>query len=103
LASIRHPGDRRLLDPQIREPAFTRSGPVGNGPGIEEGRIDEEEEVFRCRRCGSGYHNRIARSWAACPRCLAKDRFTSPLEFELERRPIGARQRFEDGPPAARR
>ena len=49
--------------------------------------MDEEERLFRCSRCGSGYHNRIALSWAACPRCLGKDKTTSPLEFELDRRP----------------
>ena len=39
--------------------------------------------MFRCENCGSGYSMRAASSWEACPRCLARDRVTVPLTFEL--------------------
>ena len=39
--------------------------------------------MFRCESCGSGYSMRTASSWEACPRCLARDKITVPLTFEL--------------------
>ena len=39
--------------------------------------------MFRCESCGSGYSMRAASSWEACPRCLARDKVTVPLTFEL--------------------
>lgn len=39
--------------------------------------------MFRCDNCGSGYSMQAAASWEACPRCLAKDRISIPLSFEL--------------------
>ena len=39
--------------------------------------------MFRCENCGSGYSMRAASSWEACPRCLARDKVTVPLTFEL--------------------
>jgi hypothetical protein len=39
--------------------------------------------MFRCENCGSGYSMRAASSWKACPRCLARDKVTVPLTFEL--------------------
>ena len=46
--------------------------------------------MFRCESCGSGYSMRAASSWEACPRCLARDRVTVPLTFELGWRGGGA-------------
>ena len=42
--------------------------------------------MFRCEVCGSGYSMRAATSWECCPRCLARDNVTVPLNFELGRR-----------------
>ena len=39
--------------------------------------------MFRCENCGSGYSMRAASSWEACPRCLAREKVTVPLTFEL--------------------
>lgn len=39
--------------------------------------------MFRCESCGSGYSMRAASSWDCCPRCLARDKVTVPLTFEL--------------------
>jgi hypothetical protein len=39
--------------------------------------------MFRCDNCGSGYSIRAASSWECCPRCLARERVTVPLTFEL--------------------
>lgn len=49
--------------------------------------------MFRCENCGSGYSTRAASSWKACPRCLARDKVSVPLTFELGWRrsnPLGA-------------
>jgi hypothetical protein len=50
--------------------------------------------MFRCESCGSGYSMRAASSWEACPRCLARDKVTVPLTFEL-----GWRTREPDDQP----
>jgi hypothetical protein len=39
--------------------------------------------MFRCEECGSGYSMRAVSSWECCPRCLARDKTTVPLTFEL--------------------
>jgi len=39
--------------------------------------------MFRCENCGSGYSVRAASSWESCPRCLARDKTSVPLTFEL--------------------
>lgn len=39
--------------------------------------------MFRCDNCGSGYSAQAASSWTSCPRCLARDRVSVPLIFEL--------------------
>jgi hypothetical protein len=48
--------------------------------------------MFRCENCGSGYSIRAASSWECCPRCLARDRVTVPLTFELGWRGEGDRK-----------
>lgn len=39
--------------------------------------------MFRCANCGSGYSVQAASSWQFCPRCLARERVSVPLTFEL--------------------
>jgi hypothetical protein len=39
--------------------------------------------MFRCDNCGSGYSVTAASSWTACPRCLAREKISVPLTFEL--------------------
>jgi hypothetical protein len=39
--------------------------------------------MFRCDNCGSGYSVMAASSWDSCPRCLAKEKVSVPLSFEL--------------------
>lgn len=46
--------------------------------------------MFRCDHCGSGYSAQAAASWTSCPRCLARDKVTVPLTFELGWRRQGA-------------
>jgi hypothetical protein len=56
--------------------------------------------VFRCENCGSGYSVRAASSLDCCPRCLARDRVTVPLAFELGWR---ERERAEPGAETLKR
>jgi hypothetical protein len=56
---------------------------------------EEETAMFRCESCGSGYSMRAASSWEACPRCLARDKITVPLTFELGWRSGEAGRRSE--------
>jgi len=65
--------------------------------------IQEEAAMFRCENCGSGYSMRAASSWEACPRCLARDRVTVPLTFELGWRGAGQGSEKEsaDAQPAS--
>ena len=37
--------------------------------------------MFECGRCKSSYSARHAAAMAKCPRCLARDKVTSPLTF----------------------
>ena len=39
--------------------------------------------MFRCGSCGSGYSVQAVATWESCPRCLAKERVSVPLTFEL--------------------
>jgi len=55
--------------------------------------------MFRCEKCGSGYSMRAASSWEACPRCLARDKVTVPLTFELGWR---SREAGEQPQPSSR-
>ena len=57
--------------------------PVGLSVKTITGSIQEEEAMFRCENCGSGYSMRAASSWESCPRCLAREKITVPLTFEL--------------------
>jgi hypothetical protein len=59
--------------------------------------------MFRCENCGSGYSMRAASSWEACPRCLARDKTTVPLTFELGWRGGGGRAAAEAEPLAVKR
>lgn len=38
--------------------------------------------MFQCERCGSSYSARHAVAMSECPRCLGKDRVSSPLTFK---------------------
>jgi hypothetical protein len=59
--------------------------------------------MFRCDNCGSGYSVMAASAWHACPRCLAKEKVSVPLTFELGWRGPGLRSESSaqaDGPGA---
>jgi hypothetical protein len=43
--------------------------------------------MFMCERCGSRYSAMHAATIENCPRCLARDRITSPLTFKAFRLP----------------
>ena len=55
--------------------------------------------MFRCDNCGSGYSVMAASSWDACPRCLAREKVSVPLTFELGWRG-DSRSREEDAAQA---
>lgn len=43
--------------------------------------------MFQCEKCGSRYSAMHAATIENCPRCLARDRTTSPLTFKAFRLP----------------
>ena len=60
--------------------------------------------MFRCDNCGSGYSSRMASVWESCPRCLAKDKISAPLSFELGwrgRERAGEARRSQPGGPSS--
>lgn len=61
--------------------------------------MGEECEVFVCERCGSSYSSVRAAVTENCPRCLLRDRVSSPLTFKLFRLPLGE----DAGPPGDER
>jgi predicted nucleic acid-binding Zn-ribbon protein len=61
--------------------------------------------MFRCGHCGSGYSSRAAASLSRCPRCLAREKLSVPLTFEVgwqERRDAAAESSPRRGAAEAR-
>lgn len=57
--------------------------------------------MFQCERCGSSYSARHTVAMSECPRCLGKDRVSSPLTFKAFSRIEGrAKSREGSKPPS---
>ena len=59
--------------------------------------------MFRCERCGSRYSAMHAAAIENCPRCLVRDRVSTPLTFKAFQRLPERRQAEPSQPSSATR